>query len=260
MSKIHPSAVIDPKAELDSTVEVGPFSIVGPHVRLGAGVVLRPHTHITGHTEIGAETVIFPFASVGEAPQDNKYKGEPTKLTIGERNMIREYVTLHPGTPGGAGLTSIGDDNLFMIGVHVGHDCHVGHHVIMANQVAIAGHVRVEDHAVLGAAVHVHQFVRIGESAMCAALAGVSQDVAPFCLAQGYPSRLLRVNGVNMERRGFGPERLKDIQRAFRIIFRQGLRPHEAFAQVRETIPDSQDAERMVAFLEKSERGFCRVR
>ena len=260
MSRIHPSAVIDPGAELDLSVEIGPYAIVGPHVRLAEGVVLRPHAHVTGYTELGRETQIFSFASVGEIPQDKKYRGEPTRLIIGAQNVIREYVTLHPGTAGGGGLTSIGDDNMFMIAAHVGHDCHIGSHVILANNVAMAGHVRIEDYAVLGASVHIHQFVRIGESAMLAGLAGVNQDVAPFTLAQGYPARLLHVNRVNLERRGISAERIQWVERAFRILFRDGLLPHKAFSRVREELANSPEAEHMVAFLEKSERGFCRVR
>ena len=260
MSRIHPSAVIDPGAEVDASVEVGPYAVVGPHVRLAEGVVLRPHAHVTGHTEIGRETVIYSFASVGEVPQDQKYKGEPTRLVIGARNTIREYVTLHPGTAGGGGLTSVGDENLLMIGVHIAHDCQLGNHIVIANNVALAGHVRVEDYGVLGASANVHQFCRLGESAMVGAMTGVGQDVCPFTIAQGIPARMFSVNKINMERRGFPPERIKAVERAFRLIFRSGLRPYEAFARVREELADSRDAEHMVAFLEKSERGFCRVR
>jgi UDP-N-acetylglucosamine acyltransferase len=259
MSRIHPTAVIDPQAELDSSVEVGPYSIVGPHVRLAEGVVLRPQAHVTGHTEVGPETVIYPFASVGETPQDQKYRGEPTRLAIGARSTIREYCTLHPGTAGGGGVTSVGDDNLLMVGVHIAHDCQIGSHIIMANHVQLAGHVRVEDYAVLGASVHSHQFCRIGESAMLGALSAINQDVAPFSIAQGYRARILKVNRINMERRGFSQEQMSAVERAFRILFRSGLTPVKAFSRVREELPDSQEAEHMVAFLEKSERGFCRA-
>ena len=260
MSRIHPSAVIDPSAELEPGVELGPYAVVGPHVHLAEGVVLRPHSHVTGHTDVGRETVIYSFASVGEAPQDRKYRGEPTRLVIGARNTIREYATLHPGTAEGGGLTSVGEDNLLMIGVHIAHDCQIGSHLVMANNVALAGHVLVEDYAVMGASAHVHQFCRVGESAMVGAMAGISQDVAPFTIAQGSRARLLSINRINMERRGFPPERITAVERAYRLIFRSGLRPYEAFARVRAELADSRDAEHMVAFLEKSERGFCRVR
>jgi UDP-N-acetylglucosamine acyltransferase len=257
---IHRTAVVEPGAELDPTAEVGPFAVIGPYVRLAEGCVVRAHAHVTGRTEVGPGTEIFPFASIGEVPQDLKYKGEPTRLVIGARNSIREYVTIHTGTGVGGGLTSIGDDNLLMIGVHIAHDCRIGHHVIMSNHVELAGHVLVEDYAVIYGKVGIGQFVRIGESAMLAALAGVSQDVAPYVIAQGYPARVLRPNPVNLERRGFSPERIEAVERAFRLIFRSALRPHEAFARVRQELPHSAEAEHMVAFLEKSERGFARVR
>ncbi len=260
MSRLHPTAIVDAQAEVDSSVEIGPYAIVGPHVRLGPGVVLRPHAHVTGHTEVGSETTIYPFASVGEDPQDKKYKGEPTRLAIGAHNTIREYCTLHAGTAEGGGLTSVGDDNLFMLGVHIAHDCQIGNATIMANNTQLAGHVRVEDYAVLGASVHVHQFCRIGESAMLGALAGVSQDVAPFVIAQGDRAKVLKVNRINMERRGFSQAQMDAAERAYRIIFRSGLTPHEAFARVRSELLESPHAEHMVAFLEKSERGFCRAK
>ena len=154
----------------------------------------------------------------------------------------------------------MGGDNLLMIGVHIAHDCQIGSHIVMANNVALAGHVLVEDYAVMGASAHVHQFCRVGESAMVGAMAGISQDVAPFTIAQGSRARLLSINRINMERRGFPPERITAVERAYRLIFRSGLRPHEAFARVRAELADSRDSEHMVAFLEKSERGFCRVR
>ena len=260
MSFIHPTAGIDPKAEIEADVVIGPYSIVGPHVRLCEGVELRGHSHVTGHTEIGAGCVIYPFASVGETPQDRKYKGEPTRLSIGARNVIREYATLHPGTSDGGGVTTIGDDNMIMIGVHIGHDCHIGKNVLMTNGTQLAGHVRIEDFAVLGASVHSHQNCRVGESAMLGALSAINMDVAPFTIVTGAPARILKVNRINMERRGFSNEQMEAVERAFRIIFRSGVNPAQAFSQVREELPDSREAEYMVAFLEKSERGFCRMR
>jgi UDP-N-acetylglucosamine acyltransferase len=260
MERVHPSAVIDPTAEVDETVEIGPYATVGPNVRLAAGVVLRAHSHVTGYTEIGSETTVFPFASIGEIPQDQKYRGEPTRLVVGERNQIREYVTMNPGTAAGGGLTSVGDDNLFMNHSHVAHDCHVGNHVIMSNSVGLAGHVRVEDYAVLAATSGVHQFVRVGESAMLGAYAGLGQDLAPYTIGFGIPARVVALNRINLERRGFSKERIRAVDRAFRIVFRSGLQPREAFSSVREELPDSREAEHLVAFLEKSERGFCRIR
>ena len=260
MNRIHPTAVIDPKAKIHPGVEIGPYAVVGPEVELSEGAVLKPHAYVTGQTFVGPYTRIFSFTSIGEEPQDQKYRGERTRLVIGARNQIREHVTIHPGTKGGGGETTIGDDNLLMVGVHVAHDCHVGNHVIMANQVGLAGHVLIEDYAVLFAYVGIHQFVRIGESAMVAAMSGVGQDVAPFAIVQGNHARVRAMHRINLERRGFSQERIRDIERAFRILFRSGLRPREAFAKIREELPDSADAEHLVAFLEKSERGFCRVR
>ncbi len=260
MSGIHPTAIIDPKAELASDVTIGPYAVVGPQVRLGSGVELRPHALVMGHTEIGPETVIYSFASVGEIPQDQKYRGESTRLVIGARNTIREHATIHPGTEVAGGLTTIGDDNLIMIGVHVAHDCHIGSHVIMTNETLLAGHVRVEDHAYLAARCAILQFLRVGESAMLSAMSGLVQDAAPFLKLQGYPARVIGVNRVNMERRGFSGDRIEAVELAYRIIFRSNLSPVEAFAAVREQLPDSRDAEHMIAFLEKSERGFARFR
>jgi UDP-N-acetylglucosamine acyltransferase len=260
VSGIHPTAVVDPAAELGASVEVGPYAVVGPHVRLGEGVVLRPHAYVTGHTELGAGTQVFSFASVGEIPQDLKYRGEKTRLEIGARNVIREHVTISPGTEVAGGVTSIGDDNLLMIGTHVGHDCQIGSHIVMANGVGLAGHVTIEDYAFLAGMAGVHQFVRIGESAMVGGMSGVAQDVCPYSIAQGNHARLLSVNRINLERRGFDGDRIAAVERAFRILFRSGVKSRDAFARVREELPDSAEAEHMVAFLEKSERGFCRVR
>lgn len=260
MSKIHPSAVVDSKAEVDATVEIGPHAIVGAEVRLGAGVVLHGHAHVTGDTEIGPETHIFPFACVGEPPQVLDYKGEHTKVIVGARNQIRENVTIHAGTAGGGGTTSIGDDNLLMVGMHIGHDSHVGSHVVLSNNVQIAGHVQIEDYAVISANSAVIQFSRVGESAFLAGMSGLVQDLAPFCWAHGYPARMMKVNRIGMERRSLSEDRIVAVEQAYRIIFRSKHRPEAAFAQVRSELPGSTEAERMVAFLEKSERGFARRR
>ena len=260
MKRIHPSAIVDPGAELADGVEIGPFCVVGPNVRLGEGVVLRSHAVVSGHTEIGRETQVFPFASLGEPPQDVKHKGEPTRLEIGARNMIREQASIHPGTALGGGTTRLGDDNMIMINAHVGHDCMIGSHVIVANNVMLAGHVVIEDYAYLAGGAAIQQRVRVGESVMVAALSGLTQDAAPFTLVNGWPARVIKMNRVNLERRGLAAERIEDVERAFRIIFRDGLRAHEAYAKVRAELPSSPEAERMVAFLEKSEHGFARRR
>jgi UDP-N-acetylglucosamine acyltransferase len=260
MKRIHPTAIVDPAAELADGVEIGPFCIVGANVRLGEGVVMRSHAVISGYTEVGRETQIFPFAALGEAPQDVKHKGEPTRLEIGARNMIREQVTIHPGTAVGGGTTRVGDDNLILVNAHIGHDCMVGSHVIMANNVMLAGHVVVEDFVYLAGGVAVQQHVRVGESVMVGGLSGLTQDAAPFTLVNGWPARVIKMNRINLERRGIPAERIEDVEKAFRLIFRDGLKAHDAYARVRAELPNSPEAERMVAFLEKSEHGFARRR
>jgi UDP-N-acetylglucosamine acyltransferase len=260
MKRIHPSAIVDPGAELADGVEIGPFCVVGPNVRLGEGVSLRSHSVVSGHTEVGRETQIFPFAALGEVPQDVKHKGEPTRLEIGARNMIREQVTIHPGTAVGGGTTRVGDDNLILVNAHIGHDCMIGSHVIMANNVMLAGHVVVEDFVYLAGGVAVQQHVRVGESVMVGGLSGLTHDAAPFTLVNGWPARVIKMNRINLERRGIPAERIDDVERAFRIIFRDGLQARAAFTRVRAELPSSPEAERMVAFLEKSEHGFARRR
>ncbi len=260
MSGIHSSAVVDPAAEVDPSVEIGPHCVVGAGVRLAEGVVLRPNSIVSGDTQIGARTEIFPFACIGEVPQDIKFRGEQTQLVIGARNQIREHVTIHPGTADSGGITTVGDDNLLMVGMHIGHDCQVGSHTVIANNVLLAGHVLVEDWAWISGASAVLQFCRVGESAFISGMSGLMRDLAPYCWSQGYPARVLRVNKLSLERRGFSKERIEPIERAFRILFRSGQPPRESFAQIREELKDSAEAEQMVAFLEKSERGFARLR
>jgi len=201
---IHPSAVVEPGATLGQGVRIGPFCHVGPQVRLGDGVSLKSHVVVTGDTEIGAETVIFPFACIGEIPQDLKFQGEQTRLVIGARNRIREYVTMNPGTAGGGGLTRIGDDGLFMACSHVAHDCRIGDRVILVNSVAVAGHCVLEDEVIVGGLSGVHQFVRIGRGAMIGALTMVAADVLPHALVSGPRGQMEGLNLVGLKRRGAG--------------------------------------------------------
>jgi UDP-N-acetylglucosamine acyltransferase len=257
---IHPSAVIDVKAELADHVEVGAFATVGPGVKLADGVVLHAHAHVTGYTELGAETVVYPFAAIGEPPQDQKYRGEHVRLLVGVRNQFREHSTAHPGTLKGGGITRVGDDNLFMIGAHVAHDCRVGNGVILANHALLAGHVTIGDHAVIQAGAGIQQFLRVGEAAFIAAYAGLIQDAPPFCFLQGYPARVLKLNRVKLERLGWDAARIAGVERAFRIVFRSGAPPKQAFARVRDELADSPDAVRLVDFCEGAERGFARAR
>ena len=199
---IHPSAVIDPAARIGEGCEIGPFCVIGPQVELGRGVVLRSHVVVTGETVIGDETTVFPFASIGEIPQDLKFRGERARLEIGARNRIREYVTMNPGTEGGGGVTRIGDDGLFMAGSHVAHDCQIGNGVILVNNASVAGHCVLEDDVIIGGLSGVHQWVRIGRGAMIGAVTMVTADVIPFGLVQGPRGHLDGLNLVGLKRRG----------------------------------------------------------
>jgi UDP-N-acetylglucosamine acyltransferase len=256
-TKIHATAVVEAGAELADGVEIGPYSVVGARVRIGAGTIVGPHVVIEGRTLIGEANRIFQFASVGAMPQDLKYAGEDSELVIGDRNRIREFSTLHPGTTGGGMLTRVGDDNLLMNYAHIAHDCIVGNHNVIANGVQLGGHVQVHDHAVLGALSGIHQFVRIGESAIVGAGSMVSQDVPPFCNATGDRARLHGLNTVGLKRRGLA-EAAGPLKQAYRIVFQSGLKVGEAVARVRQDLPDVPEVERFVAFIEGSERGVCR--
>lgn len=215
---IHPSAYVEEGAVIGANAYVGPFSIVGPEVVLGAGVTLKSHAVVTGWTEVGDETVIFPFATVGEVPQDLKFKGERTRLTVGKRCRIREGATLNTGTEGGGGLTSVGDDCLLMTGAHVGHDAHVGDRVILANQVAIAGHCQIGDDVIIGGLSGIHQWVRIGKGAIIGALTMVTNDVLPHGLVQGPRGVLDGLNLVGLKRRGVDRADITALRAAFQML------------------------------------------
>lgn len=256
--RIHPTAVVEPGAELDTGVEIGPYAIVGAHVRIGARTRVGAHAVVTGKTVIGEENQIFPFASIGQVPQDLKYRGEDSRVEIGNRNVIREFATVHLGTAGGGMVTRIGDDNLLMNYTHIAHDCQLGSHVIVANGTQLAGHVVVEDYAVLGALSGIHQFVRVGESAIVGAGSMVSQDVPPFCNATGDRATLHGLNLVGLSRRGFPAALVRQLKRAYRLFFRSHLTVAEAAARVRAQIPGVPEVERFVRFIETSPRGVCR--
>jgi len=255
---IHPTAIIHPHAELEGDVVIGPYAVIGEHVRIGRGTTVGPHTVIDGWTEIGEENQIFHFAAVGGIPQDLKYHGEKTWLKIGSRNVIREFATLQPGTVTGIGETIIGDGNLFMAYCHVAHDCIVGNRVIMANGSTLAGHVVAEDHAILGGLSAVHQYTRIGESAMLSGGAMVGQDVPPFTIAAGDRARLRGVNSVGLRRRGFAEETIALIKRAYRILVLSKLKLADALARIRAELPQVPEIQQLVEFVAQSERGICR--
>lgn len=216
---IHPTAVVDPAAHIGAGVSIGPYTIVGSEVQIGDGVTLHPHVVVGGRTVIGARTQVFPFASIGLQPQDLKYAGEPSRLEIGSDNVIREHVTMNPGTEGGGMITRVGDGCLFMVGTHVAHDCQVGNNIIMANNVTLAGHVEVGDFAILGGLSAVRQFAKIGKHAMVGGMSGVENDVIPYGLVIGNRARLTGLNLVGLKRRGFGREAVEGLRKAYRLLF-----------------------------------------
>jgi len=219
MPQIHPTAIVAPGATLADDVSIGPYCVVGEEVVLGPGVGLVAHVVVDGRTTIGERTRIFPFASIGLEPQDLKYRGEKSSLVIGGHNTIREHVTMNPGTEGGGMVTRVGDHNLFMVGVHVAHDCQIGDHVIMANNATLAGHVVVEDYALLGGLSAVHQFVRIGQYAMIGGMSGVERDVIPYGQVMGDRARLTGVNIIGMQRRGFSRDDIQALRSAYQFLF-----------------------------------------
>lgn len=255
---IHPTAIVHPGAVLGADVEIGPFAVIGEHVKIGRGTRIGASSVIDGWTEIGENNQIFHLTSVGAIPQDLKYKGEETYLKIGNGNIIREFATIHLGTVTGDGETTIGNNNLFMAYCHVAHDCHIGNHVIMANGSTLAGHVKVEDFAILGGLSAVHQYTRVGESAMLSGGAMVGQDVLPFTVASGNRATSAGLNSVGLKRRGFSAELIANIKKAYRIIIRSGLRLEDALQSIRCEVPLSPEIEHLVLFAEQSERGLCR--
>jgi UDP-N-acetylglucosamine acyltransferase len=259
---IHPSAIVHPQAQLDSTVRVGPYAVVGPKLRIGAHTTVGPHCVLEGDTEIGCHNQIFQFASLGAQPQDKKYAGESTQLIIGDRNTIREFCTFNTGTVQDGGVTRIGNDNWIMAYVHIAHDCVVGHNTILANNATLAGHVHVGDWVILGGLTGVHQFTRIGAHAMAGFASHISQDVPPFMMVDGNP---LAVRGFNIEglrRRGFGEQRLRAVKQMHRLLYRQGLTleaARAAIAALAAELPEAAaDVQAMLDFLAASQRGIAR--
>jgi UDP-N-acetylglucosamine acyltransferase len=220
---IHPTALVDPKAELDSSVDVGPYTVVGPHVKVGAGTTIGAHCVIEGRTTIGSDNRIFQFNSIGAIPQDKKYAGEPCELMIGDRNTIREFGTINIGSPGDAGVTRVGNDNWIMAYVHLAHDCVVGSNTIFANNAQLAGHVHVGDYAILGGFTVVHQFVRLGAHSLTAMCSLLFADLPPFVMCQGQPAAARSMNYEGLRRRGFTPERLAAVKAMHKALYRDDL-------------------------------------
>ena len=253
MGEIHPTAVIEPGAELGSNVSVGPYCVVGGKVTLGDDVALVSHVCLAGNTQIGARTKIYPFAAVGHPPQDLKHKGEDTRLEIGTDNVIREQATLHPGTAGGGGLTRVGNHCLFMIGAHVAHDCKVGNNVVMINHATLGGHVQVGDFAILGGLVAVHQFVRIGPYAMIGGMSGVEADVIPFGMVTGDRARLNGLNVVGLRRRNFSRIDIQALRSAYRLLFAQEGTMAERLDDVAALYPDNGPVKSIIEFIRNAD-------
>lgn len=232
MALIHPTALVDPAAELDSDVSVGPYTIIGPHVKIGAGTTVGPHCVVEGHTTLGRDNRIFQFVSLGAVPQDKKYAGEPCELVIGDRNTVREFCTFNIGTPSDAGVTRVGDDNWIMAYVHLAHDCAVGNHTIFANNTQLAGHVHVGDWAILGGFTVVHQFVRIGAHSMSAMCSLLFADLPPFVMCQGQPAAARTMNFEGLRRRGFSVEQLAAVKAMHKALYRDDLTLADAQAAV----------------------------
>ena len=258
MTKIHETALVDARAELDLDVEVGPYSIVGPKVKIGKETRIKSHVVVEGNTTLGEGNVIFQFATVGSAPQDLKYRGEESQLIIGHHNTIREFASLNPGTAGGGLITRVGDHNLLMMYCHIAHDCLLGDHNIIANGATLGGHVVIEDYVIVGGLVGLHQFVKVGMSAILGAGSMVSKDVPPYCNATGDRARLRGLNLEGLKRRGFAGEQIKALKKTYRIIFQSGLTAKAALKKVRKEVPGSSEVERLASFIENSRRGICR--
>lgn len=257
--KIHETAVIYPGAKLGKDVVIGPYAVIGPEVTIGDGTVVGPHVVITGATTIGRECRFYQFCSVGEEPQDLKFNGEKTYVSIGDRTRIRESVTIHRATGEGE-RTSIGSDCLIMATVHIAHNCVLGNHVIMSNAAMLAGHVQVEDHVVIGGMTGVHQFVKIGRNAMVGGFSRLSQDVVPYTIVNGVPARAIGLNNVGISRSGVRLEARRRIKQAYKILYRSGYNVSQAIEVIEQEVDSCEEVEHFLRFLRNAERGICRGR
>ncbi|MFA5171334.1 MAG: acyl-ACP--UDP-N-acetylglucosamine O-acyltransferase [Sulfuriferula sp.] len=255
---IHNTAIIHPKAQIAEGVSIGAYSIIGEHVTIGAGTTIAPHVVINGHTSIGCDNQIFQFCSLGEIPQDKKYAGEPTRLEIGDRNIIREFCTFNIGTVQDTGITRIGNDNWIMAYVHLAHDCNIGNHTIFANNASLAGHVEVGDYAILGGFTGVHQFCKIGAHVMTGISSVIFKDVPPYLMIAGQPAAPHGMNNEGLKRRGFSAVALAGLKLAYRILYREGLTVAEAQVQLAELAQEVPEVQPMVDFLAQSTRGIIR--
>jgi len=258
MSDIHPTAIVSESAEIGDKVHIGPYCMVGPEVKLATGVELISHVVVAGDTTIGDNTRIFPFASIGHQPQDLKYKGEPSRLTIGCNNVIREHVTMNPGTEGGGMLTTIGNNCLFMVGAHVAHDCRIADHVILVNNATLGGHVSIDEWAIIGGLSAIHQFVRIGRHAMIGGMSGIENDVIPYGSVIGNRARLQGLNVVGLKRRNFDRETIHALRNAYRLLFAPEGTMAERLEDVAEMMADIEPVMEIVDFIRaESSRAIC---
>jgi UDP-N-acetylglucosamine acyltransferase len=255
---IHATAIVAPDAVLGEGVEIGAYSIVGPGVEIGARTRIGAHAIIHCHTRLGADNDVHSFASVGDAPQDKKYKGEPTRLEIGDRNVIREFVTLNRGTTKAHGVTTIGNDNLFMSYSHVAHDCVVGSQCVLANSATLGGHVELGDWVIMGGFAAIHQFCKVGAHAFLANNAAVTRDVPPYVMAVGGPAKPHSINAEGLKRRGFSPEQIRNLRNAYRVLYRSGLRLEEALEQLRGAAEQQPEVRALVDFIPQSTRSLVR--
>lgn len=262
VTNIHPTAIVDPAADIDQSVQIGPYSVVGPDVTIGQGSVLGPHCVVDGHTTIGKNNTFYRYCSIGGMPQDKKYANEPTRLEIGDGNMFREFVTLNTGTVQDGGVTRIGSDNWVMAYVHVAHDCQIGSHTILANGVQMGGHVHVGDWAIVGGLAAVHQFGKIGAHAMVGGSSALHMDVPPFVMGSGNPCVPVGINSEGLKRRGFSLEAISALRDAYKIIYRRGLSLDDAKAQLKQRQTQdplaSEVLQTLLDFLANSSRGIIR--
>lgn len=256
--EIHSTAIIHPKSEIDEDVSIGPFSIIAEGVQIKKGTKLMSNVILECNTMIGENCTIFPFTSIGLPPQDLKYKGEQTGVTIGDNNTIREYITIHRASVGGDGVTTVGDNNFLMAYVHIAHDCKIGNSVIMSNVATLAGHVIVEDHAYIGGLVAVHQFTRIGAYSMVGGFSGVGQDIPPYTIASGARAKLFGLNAVGLKRHGFSDSTINDLKKAYKILFREKRTLKDALKKIQEDLPYTDEIKHLIEFIQENKRGICR--
>jgi len=255
---IHPTALIDSGAEIDSNVAIGPYSVIGNNVVVGSGTVIGPHVVIDSYTSIGSDCQIYQYAAIGAAPQALKFEGEETVVKIGNKTIVREFVTIHRGTAEGGGITQVGEENLLMAYTHVAHDCITGRRVVLSNNTTLGGHIIIGDCATIGGLVAIHQFVRIGDYAFVGGKSAVVKDIPPYMIASGDRAKLHGLNNVGLKRQGFSQEALSKLKKAYRIIFRIGLTLNEALERVRAEVEQTPEVTKLTDFIKSSQRGITR--